>query len=81
MFLKRSYLPLTTVMLMLSVGVGFAMQNKTSHRLDALKALQTAHLKLEKIDSSTPEQLKAQALIHEAIQRLSACENGKRGMI
>lgn len=76
MILKWSYLPLTAVLLMLSVGVGFAMQNKTSHRLAALQALQTAHLKLEKIGSSTPEHLKTQALIHEAIQRLSVSEKG-----
>ncbi|WP_373531560.1 hypothetical protein [Vampirovibrio sp.] len=81
MISKRSYLPFTAVLLMLSVGVGVTMQHKirsnTSHRLAALQALQTAHLKLGQAGQAQPEHLKTQALIGEAIERLSASEKGQ----
>ena len=71
MTLKRVYRLLTVGLLLLSVGAGFAMREKKSHKLAALQSLQTASLQLGKMERRTPERLKTQALIDEAIHNLS----------
>jgi hypothetical protein len=70
---KRVYLFLTGGLLLLSIGTGFAMQDRHSSRWAAVQALETASLQLHRLGhSSSPHQAKAMELIHQAIAEMKA---------
>ena len=74
MISKRVYLFLTGGLLLLSVGTGFAMQDRHSYTWAALQALETANLQLSKASSpnSPVHQTRALELIREAISEMKA---------
>lgn len=76
MISRRVYLLLTTGLLLLSVGTGFAMQTHQSHREAAVRALQAAKFQLDKIPSKSPEQAQAMIQISQVIQSLQGDMNG-----
>jgi surface antigen len=83
MISKRVYLFLTGGLLLLSVGTGFAMQDRHSYSRAALRALETANLQLGKADTTHPKdshQSRALELIRQAILEMEAelsAENSK----
>lgn len=73
MISKRVYLFLTGGLLLLSIGTGFAMQDKHTHSLAAIQALETASLQLHKAGHhQSPHQAKAMELIRQAIAEMKA---------
>lgn len=76
MISKRVYLLLTAGLILLSIGTGFATQERKSHQQSALQSLQAANLRLDKMKHKTSAQLRSQALVREAIQVLESESGG-----
>jgi hypothetical protein len=73
MMSKRVYLFLTGGLLLLSIGTGFAMQDKHTRSLAAIQALETASMQLHKDGShQSPHHAKALELIRQAISEMKA---------
>lgn len=76
MISKRVYLLLTAGLILLSIGTGFATQERKSHQQSALQSLQAASLQLDRVKHKNPAQLRTQTLVHEAIQALESESGG-----
>jgi hypothetical protein len=70
---KRVCLFLTGGLLLMSIGAGFAMQDRHSYSWATVQALETASMQLHKADPhQSPHKAKALALIHQAIAEMKA---------